>query len=40
MRPFFAPKKCHVFNNLERKTVDLNRISSSKSTNFIEFKII
>ena len=40
MRLFDAPKKCHVYNNLDRKMVDLNRISPSKSTNFIKLKRI
>jgi len=40
MRPFFAPKKYHVFKNKHQKTVDLNPMFSLKSIDFIEFKRI
>jgi hypothetical protein len=36
MRPFFAPKKYHVFNNTDRKPVDLNATISYKSIDSIE----
>ncbi|MFZ4612302.1 MAG: hypothetical protein ACOYNH_01330 [Bacteroidia bacterium] len=40
MRPFLAPNKYHVFNDIQKKTVDLNPIFSFKSIDSIELRRI
>lgn len=40
MRPIVAPKKYPIFNNIHRKTADLDTMFQSKSINFIELRRI